>query len=326
MANEEHLAVLKQGVDVWNKWREEHPEIEADLDEVSLLMANLRGANLIEANLRGATLYGANLYAADLSRANLLKANLYAANLSGADLSRANLSMANLTGADFGMANLYAALISQTHFDDVNLSEVKGLDKVIHTGPSYIDIHTIYRSKGNIPEVFLQGAGVPETFITYMKSLVGAAFDFYSCFIGYSTKDQAFTERLHADLQAKGVRCWFAPHDIQGGKKIHEQIDQAIRLHDKLLLVLSEHSMDSEWVKTEVYNARQLEAKENKRKLFPISLVEYEQVRKWEAFDADIGKDMAREVREYYIPDFTHWKDHDAYQKAFDRLIRDLKA
>jgi hypothetical protein len=29
----------------------------------------------------------------------------------------------------------------------------------------------------------------------------------------------------------KGVRCWFAPHDIQGGKTIHEQIDEAIRLH-----------------------------------------------------------------------------------------------
>ena len=159
-----------------------------------------------------------------------------------------------------------------------------------------------------------------------MKSLTGAAIDFYSCFICYSSNDQGFADRLYADLQAKGVRCWYAPHDIQGGKKIHEQIDQAIRLHDKLLLVLSEHSMDSEWVKTEVYNARQQEAKENKRKLFPISLTEYDQVRQWRAFDADIGKDMAREVREYYIPDFTHWKDLDAYQKAFERLLRDLKA
>lgn len=60
--------------------------------------------------------------------------------------------------------------------------------------------------------------------------------------------------------------------------------------------------------------------------LFPISLVEYDTVRRWQAFDADSGKDMGREVREYFIPDFTHWKDHDAYQKAFDRLLRDLKA
>jgi TIR domain len=56
--------------------------------------------------------------------------------------------------------------------------------------------------------------------------------------ISYSTRNQDFAERLHADLQDKGVRCWFAPHDIQSGKKIHEQIDEAIRLHDRLLLML----------------------------------------------------------------------------------------
>jgi len=59
----------------------------------------------------------------------------------------------------------------------------------------------------------------------YIGSLVGKPIEFYSCFISYSTKDQPFADRLHADLQDKGVRCWFAPHKIQGGKKIHEQIE-----------------------------------------------------------------------------------------------------
>ena len=148
---------------------------------------------------------------------------------------------------------------------------------------------------------------------------------FYSCFISYSTKNQDFADRLYADLQAKGVRCWFAPEDVQGGKKLHEQIEQAVRLYEKLLLVLSEHSMSSEWVKTEIYHARQQEIKSERRKLFPVSLVPFETIRSWKAFDADSGKDMAREVREYFVPDFLNWKDHDAYQKAFDRLLRDLK-
>ena len=60
-----------------------------------------------------------------------------------------------------------------------------------------------------------------------------------------------FADHLYADLQARGVRCWFAPHDIQGGRKIHEQIDEAIRVYDKLLLILSDASMNSSWVKTE---------------------------------------------------------------------------
>ena len=55
---------------------------------------------------------------------------------------------------------------------------------------------------------------------------------------------------------AADVRCWFAPHDIQGGRKIHEQIGEAIRVYDRLLLILSEHSMNSEWVKTEIAHAQ----------------------------------------------------------------------
>jgi hypothetical protein len=76
-----------------------------------------------------------------------------------------------------------------------------------------------------------------------------------------------------------GVRCWFAPHDIKGGRKIHEQIDEAIRTYDKLLLILSEHSMSSSWVKTEIANAREREEREAKQLLFPITLVAVEEVK-----------------------------------------------
>jgi len=154
----------------------------------------------------------------------------------------------------------------------------------------------------------------------------GQAIQFYSCFISYSTKDQEFAERFHDDLQNKGVRCWFAPHDMQSGKKIHEQIDEAIRLYDRLLLLLSGHSMESKWVKTEIANARAREEREKRRMLFPVRLVDFETLRNWKCFDADTGTDSAREIREYLVPDFSRWKDHDSYQKAFDRLLKDLTA
>jgi hypothetical protein len=121
------------------------------------------------------------------------------------------------------------------------------------------------------------------------------------------------------------VRCWFAPHNIRGGKKIHEQIDEAIRVYDRLLLILSEASMNSEWVKTEIANVRQKELDHGTRVLFPISLVPFETIRGWKNFDADTGKDSAREIREYFIPDFSDWKNHDNYQQALDRLLKDLK-
>jgi len=50
---------------------------------------------------------------------------------------------------------------------------------------------------------------------------------------------------LHGDLQNKNVRCWFAPQDVQGGRMLHEQIDEVIRVHEKMLLTLSAESMHS---------------------------------------------------------------------------------
>jgi hypothetical protein len=60
--------------------------------------------------------------------------------------------------------------------------------------------------------------------------------------------------------------------------------------------------------------------------LFPITLVPFDRIKSWKLLDADIGIDSAREIREYFIPDFSDWKDHDSYSKAFERLLRDLKA
>jgi hypothetical protein len=122
------------------------------------------------------------------------------------------------------------------------------------------------------------------------------------------------------------LRVWFASEDIQGGKKLEEQIETAIRVYDKLLVVLSEASLQSEWVITELRKARRVERQTGKRKLFPLRLVNFATLSDWECFDADTGKDLAVELREYFIPDFSNWKDHDQFEAAFDRLLRDLKA
>ena len=344
MANSKHLAILKKGVKAWNRWRKEHPEVLPDLMGANFHMVDLIGADLASAKLSGADLVGAvlttadlrhtdlgyaNLTGSDLSAANLRGASLRVAMLRSADLigtslNGANLSQADLTEANLNEANLSGALLGFTTFSDVDLSRITGLETVIHEGPSYIGIDTIYKSKGKIPHIFLRGAGVPENFIEYMASLVGTGIEFYSLFISYSTRDQEFAERLHADLQDKGVRCWFAPHILQGGKKTYRQIDEAIRVYDKLLLILSKASMASEWVRTEIAIARKREVEQKKEVLFPIGLCPYKTIRKWEYFDSDIGKDSAREIREFHIPDFSNWKDHDTYKLAFDRLLDDL--
>jgi len=97
-------------------------------------------------------------------------------------------------------------------------------------------------------------------------------------------------------------------------------------MHEKLLLILSPDSMSSEWVKTEIRKARKRERTEKKRILFPVRLVSFEAIRDWELFDADEGRDLAVEIRGYYIPDFSDWKNHDSYAKEFQNLLRDLRA
>jgi hypothetical protein len=345
MDRDKAIRLLKSGPDgvrEWNQWREQNEEIPnvsfvdfsgADLRSANLLGANLLGANPSDADLRGANLRGAYLSVADLSGADLRDADLRGADLSGADLRGADLSgadliEANLRDADLRDADLSQAVCWYTSFGDVDLSEVKGLESIRHEGPSTVGIDTLFSSKGKLPETFLRGCGVPEILIVQQRSLVGSLepIQFYSCFISYSTKNQDFAERLHAKLRDKGLRVWFSPEDIQGGKKLHEQIDEAIRAYDKLLLVLSVESMKSEWVMTEIRKARKAELKEGRRKLFPIRLVSFETIRDWECFDADSGKDLGVEIREYLIPDFSKWKDHDSFEATFDRLLRDLKA
>jgi hypothetical protein len=374
VANPEHLALIKGGVHVWNRWREDNPDerpdlrradrSEATLSDADLRMADLREANLREADLRKVNLRGADLRAANLGganlreadlrranfnganlswadlrgadlsganlsdRANLGWANLSAANLSAADLHRAdlgaanlsgaNLSRANLSGANLGAADLTDASVGWTLFADVDLSVGKRLDTIKHRAPSTIGIDTICKSGGRIPEVFLRGAGVPEAFVTYIGSLVGKPIEFYSCFISYSTRDQEFADRLYADMQAKGVRCWFAPEELKIGDRFRDRIDESIRLHDKLLIVLSERSIASAWVRREVEAAFEREDRQKSMVLFPVQ-IDDSVMNTNEAWAADIR-------RTRHIGDFSRWKDHDFYRKAFERLLRDLKA
>ncbi|SRR6266487_1599961 len=352
MANQKHLDILKQGVNTWNQWRQDHPDIQPNLTDANLSRVRLSetGKNdtsiwidFSRTNLTGAKLYSADLGSANFSAANLCAARFNLAFLNGANLSGANLndahfnvaalveanlsgttmngtilSFANLTRANLDKADFSNAKLAGTVLGDVDLRPALGLDSVKHLGPSEISVSTIYRSQGQISEVFLKGAGVDDTFITYIRSLVKKPIDYYTCFISYSSKDKDFAERLHADLQSKGVRCWFAPEDMKIGDKIRPRIDESIRLYDKLLLVLSEHSVASLWVEHEVETAmgKELEGKPNV--LFPIRLDQA-------IMDSKTG--WASHVRLMrHIGDFTHWKNHDEYQKAFNRLLRDLKA
>lgn len=126
MANQEQLAILKQGVQAWNTWREANPKSRIDLCEAALSGAGLSRTNLSRANLERASLFNANLSRADLSGATLSESGLIEANLSRADLFNANLSRvslnrADLSNADLSGANLFGANLSSANLSSANL-------------------------------------------------------------------------------------------------------------------------------------------------------------------------------------------------------------
>lgn len=125
-----------EGIEEWNKRREENPDEEiwlqgvdlwgrnlekanlngANLENSDLSIVSLQGAELSEANLQGANLFRAELRFAELSRANLQRAQLIIANLKGAKLHEANLQESNLFDANLKGADLEFAKLQRAHF------------------------------------------------------------------------------------------------------------------------------------------------------------------------------------------------------------------
>jgi uncharacterized protein YjbI with pentapeptide repeats len=333
MANPKHLAILEQGWEAWGDWRKKNPTEVLDLSGAELSLAALNFWDLSYTDFSGANLAMADIKNARLTNARFVGTSFFEADLSSSDLTDANLTAADLTDANLRWTtlkgvNLDRAVVCGTTFVRTDLSETRGLETVKHLGPSSIGIDTLYLSKGKIPDKFLREAGVSEDAIEHLLPLIraGSPIQFYSCFISYSTKDEAFAQRLHSRMREAGLRVWFAPEDMKGGDYFFEQIERAIQLHDRLLLVLSEDSIQSKWVEREIRNARKVERAEKRRKLFPITLTDYETLKKWECLDSDTGEDLAEEVRKYHIPDFSNWKNDDAFEHAFARLEKDLRA
>ncbi len=138
-----------------------------------------------------------------------------------------------------------------------------------------------------------------------------------SVFISYSSKDELFVKQLYNDLEKNGVNCWYAPDHLTIGEKTRLGIDKAIRQQDKLLLILSQHSVESDWVEKEVETAMEWERSQKRLVIFPVrlddSVMEIE-----DGWPADI-----RRARN--IGNFCNWQNPDGYQITLNRVLRDLR-
>jgi uncharacterized protein YjbI with pentapeptide repeats len=269
MANQEHLDIFEQGVEVWNQWRKEHVDISPDLSRVVLSGANLRGIDLGKANLGGtdlnyanldysnlsyADLSYANLDGVDLSRATLIKANLEGANLwqatlmeaklNGAKLNSATLDYsilrgADLTGADLGGIDLSGADLSRANLSDANLN---------YSTLRRVDLSGVDLSRATLIEADLSGANLGGA---KLSSVILSSANLRSANLSFADLHRAnlhgadlskailietnFTEAILTDCRIYGIAAWDVK--LQGTMQLNlivTQLDQPTITVDNL--------------------------------------------------------------------------------------------
>jgi hypothetical protein len=165
--------------------------------------------------------------------------------------------------------------------------------------------------------IFQNSAGLKRYFGGLLEDASTAWADqrdipFVSCFLSYNRNDEAFTRQLYRDLSRLRLSCWFAPVDLRTDH-LERALKQAIENTDKLLIVLSEHSLASRWVTFEAEHALAKERGANSRLLFPLLLDR-------SAIDSDVA--WVRDVHDRgYAVDFSGWQDQRVYGKALDELV-----
>jgi len=337
MANPEHEQIAKRGAAAIAEWRRQHPRERLDLFLADLRMADIRHADLRDANLSRANLLGADLGQADLRQTLVVQTGFCGTNLAGTTLAGANMTNACLMGTDLRKADLSWAICQVTTFANCDLSRVHGLQDVRHLAPSSIGVDTLALTLQGAggqftaeQRTFFENAGVPKTLLDYLPSLLEShPIQFFSCFISYGSDDEQFADRLYRDLKGRGVSCYKFDVDALVGRGVWANIDQAIRLHGKTIVICSQSSLQRPGVQREIERALQREDELTSRQaaqpdvkidadvLFPVRLDDYvfkgwEHPRKPDVVAKNIG-------------DFRGWDEgRKNYQRGMEQLLRAL--
>lgn len=324
----------------------------ASLDKARFLQANctsvnfsgttVRHVHFTEAQLSYADFHRADLERAIFARANVLHARFDFANLDHVDLSEANLSEASLWNARLNNAQMAGATLSQaylrgTYLDDtlvqgtdfsnvvlwgtafinMDLSEARGLESARHIARSFVDLHTWFRSEGNIPSIFLRGVGLPEPLFHGTNEFIVKPAHRIAGFIAYHPADEEFARLLFDDLQHQGILCWLAPATFYRGDS-RQMVTQAFQPLDKLFLVVSEQML-SEWLVGMIFirDAQEREQKSHTQLLFPLYIDRIA----WEQHQAQKN---ANSNEDRWLGNFVGWQEKAVYQQAFHSLLEAL--
>ena len=249
--------------------------------------------------------------------------------MSGAFLYAADFTRAWVDGCSFD-----EALVGGTLFVDVDLRDTS-LRSLEHGASSIVDrltlqwmkLGTLDEERQEVLEEFLRGCGLSDweieaaklhspgltgeqiTDITYRIThlLTTQPIQINPLFISYSHTDGPFVDALEKVLDDKGIRFWRDVHHATAGR-LEKIVDRAMRLNPVVLLVLSESSVQSDWVEHEVRRARELAKETGRHTLLPVALDDAWKTAPWPE----------------RLMDFSEWRDEEFLDKQFGKLVEGL--
>ena len=313
MANKNQVDILKRGVKYWNSWRKENPHLWPNLVKADLSNLNLKGADFFISDLREA-----NLSNSDCSYANFSGSICIRTNFTNSQLQNANLYIANLNGCNFNSADLSFAIMGDTILVDIDFRNIRNVDLIQHIQNSHLGVNSIIKSENKIPKGILDNCGVTQKSLKKISANIqNIKSNYHSCFISYSSNDEEFVRKIYKELQNNNVKCWFAPENLKTGDRLRKSLDNEIYNHDKLMLVISKNSINSQWVEQEVEKALEKERMNNKTVLFPIAIDEdlFLQNNGWISY--------LKNTRN--ITFFLNWQLDHEFERSFNKILNDLK-
>ena len=350
MANRIHREFLERGALEWNAFRMENPDVRpnlvgvhlidqdlqaANLDSALLTDANFTGCNLANVSFSGAIIKDTSFRKSNLEESTFNYCNIQRAEFSDAILSKTRFSNTSVTSSSFWSAILKNCFLDTSVFNDCEFSHADftgsrfevpsfaasmlrgciGLDCVEGNAIS-IDRRSLELSPG-LPDAFLALSGFSNVIYDYLPSLGSFPLTYFSCFISYSSSDREFANKLYGDLRRNDVRCWYDQIDLRIGDRIRDEIDNAIHIQDKLIVIFSSSSMSSSWVEDEVNTALEREQQLGRTILFPLYIESsvLESSPPW----------VSALRRKRHFGNFSQWSATDSYSTALYRLLRDLK-
>lgn len=315
--------------------------VNACFDEATLThigpQINFAGSSFRKAHFRECDLLEANFFGSDLSEAELISTNLTRVNFRRARMRRiqlehCGLQEAFLVDSDLEEARMDRCTFNQTVMAGIDLSALASLEDSRHRGPSHvagslessaIGLRKRPYKQGSV-EAFLRGAGVSDEYLVTFRETIQRPIEFYSCFISYSHSDSEFARRLYSDLQMAGIRCWLDEHALLPGDDIYAEVDEGIRLWEKVLLCCSREALSSWWVERELDTAfekeRILSSQSGDSRLVVIPLDLDGHLWSWNG-------SHAAALRKRVAARFLGWQsDGLVYRQQLERLQRALRS